>query len=84
MVTVIEVRVLLGGVIEVEASDRYNPDDGPLRIRVFGVRIVTNSPMRNDWVWLEGTGLDEQVDTGARISALVKASIFSPERDAAS
>lgn len=74
----VEVCLTLGSIMKIEAADRYNPDDGPLRIMVSGVRAAANEPLRDEWVWVEGVRVSNRAHAAAPMSALVRASLFAP------
>ncbi|MCN0178496.1 hypothetical protein [Salinispora arenicola] len=52
---VFDLRVRLGAMLRIEAADRYRPADGPVMLRVTGVRLVLNRPERDQRIWVEGT-----------------------------
>ncbi|MET9301910.1 hypothetical protein [Micromonospora aurantiaca] len=73
-----DLRVRLGTVLRVEAADRYRPADGPILLRVTGVRLVLNRPEREEWIWVEGTKVAPRNQRGERTQILVPIRLFSP------
>ncbi|MGW0435341.1 hypothetical protein ACWDV4_22725 [Micromonospora sp. NPDC003197] len=73
-----DIRVRLGEVYRLSATDRYHPEDGPTALRVTGVRLVTNRPESHSWVWLEGFKVLPGGKLGAQVQVLVRASALSP------
>lgn len=74
----VEVCVTLGSIVEIQAADRYNPDEGPVWIRVSGVRAATHAPLGDEWVWVEGVRVTDLAPAVAPMSALVRARLFAP------
>jgi hypothetical protein len=79
---VFDVRVQLGQVIRLTAADRLRPTDGPVSLWVTGVRLVTNRPEHEEWVWLEGVKIMYDGRSGAQAQILVRASLLAPEPEA--
>ncbi|WP_435125495.1 hypothetical protein [Micromonospora tulbaghiae] len=75
---VFDLRVRLGTVLRVEAADRYRPADGPVMLRVTGVRLVLNRPEREEWIWVEGTKVAPRNQRGERTQILVPIRLFAP------
>ncbi|MFI6131024.1 hypothetical protein [Micromonospora sp. NPDC051141] len=73
-----DLRVRLGIVLRVEAADRYRPSDGPVMLRVTGVRLVLNRPEHEQWIWVEGTKVVPRDQRGEYTQILVPARLFSP------
>ncbi|WP_172967866.1 hypothetical protein [Micromonospora sp. WMMA2032] len=73
-----DLRVRLGTVLRVEAADRYRPADGPVMLRVTGVRLVLNRPEREEWIWVEGTKVAPRNQRGERTQILVPIRLFAP------
>jgi hypothetical protein len=76
---VFDIRVRLGDVIHQAASDRYRPSDGPVAIWVTGVRLVTNRPERDRWVWLEGLKVRPDGRLGDQTQILVRVDQLEPD-----
>ncbi|GIJ08107.1 hypothetical protein ACFFMR_30835 [Micromonospora andamanensis] len=66
-----DLRVRLGAVLHIDAADRYRPTDGPMTLRVTGVRLVLNRPEREQWIWVEGTKVNPRHQRGERTQVLV-------------
>ncbi|WP_268926284.1 hypothetical protein [Micromonospora rubida] len=39
-----DIRIQLGAVLKIDATDRLLPSDGPVTLCVTGVRLVVNRP----------------------------------------
>ncbi|MFG2064788.1 hypothetical protein ACGFIK_25610 [Micromonospora sp. NPDC048871] len=74
-----DLRVRLGAVLRIEAADRYRPADGPVMLRVTGVRLVLNRPEREQWIWVEGTKVTPPHQRGERTQVLVPTRLFAPK-----
>jgi hypothetical protein len=79
---VFDIRVRLGAVLDIDATDRLLPSDGPVRLWVTGVRLVANRPPQDEWIWVEGIRLTPQGRRGPQTQILVRASKLPPERSA--
>ncbi|MBQ1051622.1 hypothetical protein KBX50_24530 [Micromonospora sp. C51] len=77
-----DLRVRLGAVLHIDAADRYRPTDGPVTLRVTGVRLVLNRPEREQWIWVEGTKVTPRHQHGERTQVLVPTRLLAP-KDAA-
>ncbi|MGW4464086.1 hypothetical protein [Micromonospora sp. NPDC004704] len=75
-----DIRVQLGAVLRIEAEDRFRPSDGPVALRVTGVRLVANRPERAEWIWLEGVRILPDGHSGNQTQILVRASLLPVER----
>ncbi|WP_162854380.1 hypothetical protein [Verrucosispora sp. SN26_14.1] len=73
-----DLRVRLGAVLRIEAADRYRPADGPVTLRVTGVRLVLNRPEREQWIWVEGAKVTPRHQRGERTQVLVPTRLFTP------
>jgi hypothetical protein len=71
---VFDIRVRLGEVIRLTVRDRFRPSDGPVAVWVTGVRLVTNRPERDQWVWLEGVKMLPDGRSGDQTQILVRVS----------
>lgn len=74
-----DVRVRLGEPFRLEAADRVRPTDGPVTLWLTGVRLVTNRPESNEWVYLEGVKIMHDGTSGEHALVLVRASRLRPE-----
>ncbi|MBQ1027657.1 hypothetical protein [Micromonospora sp. C95] len=74
-----DLRVRLGAVLHIDAADRYRPADGPVTLRVTGVRLVLNRPEREQWIWVEGTKVTPRHQHGERTQVLVPTRLFAPK-----
>lgn len=74
-----DVRVRLGAVLDIDATDRLLPSDGPVRLWVTGVRLVANRPPQDEWIWVEGIRLFPSGRRGPQTQILVRASKLPPE-----
>jgi hypothetical protein len=75
---VFDIRVRLGQAIRLEAEDRLRPTDGPVTLWLTGVRMVTNRPEREGWIWLEGVKLMPDGSSGDHALILARASKLRP------
>ncbi|GHJ17978.1 MULTISPECIES: hypothetical protein [unclassified Micromonospora] len=73
-----DLRIRLGAVLRVEAADRYRPSDGPVMLRVTGVRLVLNRPEREQWIWVEGIKAAPRSQRGKHTQVLVPVRLFAP------
>ncbi|GGM10294.1 hypothetical protein [Micromonospora yangpuensis] len=71
-----DVRVQLGAVLRIAADDRFRPADGPVTVWVTGVRLVSNRPECDEWVWVEGFKLDATGRRGPQTQILVRAALL--------
>ncbi|GAB3816605.1 hypothetical protein [Micromonospora zhanjiangensis] len=61
----------------------YRPSDGPVAVWVTGVRMVTNRPEYDRWLWLEGLKMLPDGRHGDQTQILVRADRLAgdgPER----
>ncbi|WP_307803952.1 hypothetical protein [Micromonospora echinofusca] len=75
---VFDIRVRLGAVMHIRPADRVNPADGPVTLRVTGVRLVANQRQDYGRVWLEGFRLTEDGGPGRQTQILVRADLLPP------
>jgi hypothetical protein len=75
---VFDIRVQLGKAIRLEAGDRLRPTDGPVTLWLTGVRLVTNRPESEEWIWLEGVKLTHDGSSGDHALILARASLLKP------
>ncbi|MGC4886369.1 hypothetical protein [Micromonospora sp. DT227] len=73
-----DLRIRLGHVLRVEAADRYRPSDGPMMLRMTGVRLVLNRPEREQWIWVEGIKVAPRNRRGEHTQILVPVRLFTP------
>jgi hypothetical protein len=71
---VFDIRLRLGEVIRLTARDWFRPSEGPMAVWVTGVRLVTNRPERDQWVWLEGVKMLPDGRSGDQTQILVRVS----------
>jgi hypothetical protein len=76
---VFDVRVRLGAVVRIDATERVRPTDGPVSLWVTGVRLVANRPESNEWVWLEGVKIMHDGQSGDHAQILVRASLLTAD-----
>ncbi|WP_320068090.1 hypothetical protein [Micromonospora sp. RTGN7] len=74
-----DVRIQLGAVLKIDATDRLLPSDGPVTLWVTGVRLVVNRPPHDEWIWVEGVRLGPSGRRGPQTQILVRASMLLPE-----
>ncbi|MFE0594100.1 hypothetical protein [Micromonospora echinospora] len=74
-----DIRVRLGEELRIDAADRNWPEDGPVTLRVTGVRLVGNRPQGDGWVWLEGMKFTSDDPDGLRTQILVRAAFLAGE-----
>ncbi|GAB3155859.1 hypothetical protein GCM10027290_52690 [Micromonospora sonneratiae] len=73
-----DIRVRLGTVYHLSAAERFDPSARPTALRVTGVRLVTNRPESDGWLWLEGFKTLPDGTLGAQVQVLVRASTLLP------
>ncbi|WP_405114444.1 hypothetical protein OG559_09675 [Micromonospora sp. NBC_01405] len=74
-----DIRIQLGAVLKIDATDRLLPSDGPVTLWVTGVRLVVNRPPHDEWIWVEGVRLSPSGRRGPQTQILVHASKLLPE-----
>lgn len=73
-----DIRVRLGEAIRLDTTDRLRPTDGPVTLWLTGVRLVTNRPESDEWIWLEGVKLAQDGSSGDHALILARASLLRP------
>ena len=72
--------VTLGRVDGAGQSSTFNrPADGSVVMRLTGVRLITNRPESDGWIWLEGVKLNRDCSWGAHALVMARASLLAPE-----
>lgn len=72
--------VVPGDVVRLAATDhRYA--DGPLRLRIVGVRWDVSEWYDGQWVWLEGVEIGPDDQDGSFRQALVRVAALRPEEE---
>ncbi|MFV2013366.1 MULTISPECIES: hypothetical protein [unclassified Micromonospora] len=73
-----DIRVKLGDTIRLQPRDRYRPADGPVVMRLTGVRLITNRPESDEWIWLEGVKLNRDGTWGDHALVMARAALLAP------